>query len=151
EERRSAIEKSFSRAEKTPEAFKEDVAAVDAMEEALRTQLAMSPDEAKRELLDRGPGIDPLQNGIRGAVGGLIAALVLETIYASFGQSLSAVEPFLRLNHSIIPLGEGSDLLGLIVGVINAAALLVVAGFLFGYSYHIIRGDDGFVKGLLFA
>ena len=137
-------------------------------------KLGMRPDEAKRRLLEFGPGTSPFENGLRGALAGLMFAVVLQlatsisrvgstgpiTSWAALARKALA-DP----GYSIAPTGSqgvGSviadlpriaspDLLLFVGALINACFPWVLLGFIFGFAFHRIRGDDGVIKGLVFA
>ncbi len=124
--------------------------------------LGMSPDEAKSWVLDFGPCDTPLKNAYLGALYGLVVAFGMQ-IVLPLAPSLSALEnpqgmmAFLRWvltdpGYNLLSTsGETSQVLSFASRLLNAFTLWVVAGFLFGYTFHRIRGRDGFVKALAFC
>lgn len=129
-------------------------------------------EEAKRQLLGWGPGSSPLQNGFLGAKAGLIVAAALQLLlpfdFSAQGQGTAdaatqaeaAGVGWLELLRAVVvdpkyelvaaQVGE-SQLLAFLNALLNAVALWVIAGFIFGYAFHRIRGNDGFVKAVFFG
>lgn len=160
--RARALEKRFSAAELAPVDFAKARSVLAHQRHRARTALGLPPGEAKRQLLEWGPGRTPLQNAWLGAKVGLVAAgalqLLLPLDLSAVGDGATAgwsawlravaVDPSYQL---VVPGASDSQLLVFLSALLNAVALWVIAGFLFGYSFHRIRGDDGFVKAVVFG
>jgi hypothetical protein len=121
----------------------------------------MPVDEAKRRLLGLGLGVSPLRNGLVGAGAGLAVAALFQMVLpidfrpASTGEApawlgiLSAVivDPGFRP----VTAADTSRLLAVVSELLNAMAIWVFLGFMFGISFHRIRGSDGFAKAVVFG
>ncbi len=116
----------------------------------------------KAMILGRGPGKTPLQNGLRGSAAGLVMALVLQALLplnASL-QDLGVQSGWLTFakilltetQYGIVRESGAAPAVWLALArILNALILWVTAGFLFGYVFHRIKGDDGFVKAVKFS
>lgn len=118
----------------------------------------------KRQILSRGPGRSPLENGFIGAAGGLLVALLLKAIAVAdptgtaldiengwLSQILSASLALDPEQASTGSLQQANPLFALITSLLLVLAKWPVLGFTFGVLFHRIRGDDGFSKALVFG
>ncbi|MET1416350.1 hypothetical protein ABVF61_29030 [Roseibium sp. HPY-6] len=124
--------------------------------------LGMPPEEAKAWVLDFGPRDTPLANAYLGALYGLVVAFVMQ-LALPLAPSISTIDnpqgvlAFLKWvltdpGYNILATNsETSPFLSFASRFLNAFTLWAVAGFLFGYTFHRIRGSDGFVKALAFC
>jgi hypothetical protein len=135
---------------------------IEKVQRRIDARLGVGADTAKRLLLQYGPGQSPLQNGTRGAVAGLLMAGLMqltlpfdfsavrgpsETSWAALLAKM-AIDPRYEVITTSI---KDSQLLMFLSELLNAAAVWTIAGFIFGYVFHRIRGQDGFVKGAVFG
>lgn len=161
-ERRKAIDAAYGANTLSQNGLERERRALDRLAARIEARLGCSRTEAKARLLDRGPGRGPLANATLGAAVGLVAAaaflvlrpLVLATsadaVLGGWRRWIEALaaEPTL----SLVPVIQPQWLLpSLMATLLNAAAPWVVVGGLFGYLFHRLRGDDGFVKALAFG
>ena len=124
--------------------------------------LGMPPEQARRRLFLHGPGATPLGNGLRAAGAGVAVGLVLQLLlqfeWASIGSKakdgwLNIVGNFIvDPQYQVMGTGElQSRLLSFCGELLNALGLWAIAGFIFGYVFHRIRGRDGFMRGAVFG
>lgn len=117
---------------------------------------------AKRLIFGRGPANSPMANGIRGALAGLTTALVLQALVpfnTTFGEVgleggwLTLANLVLtEASYDIVRGAGGAPEVWLAISrIVNSLTLWVTAGFLFGFVFHRIRGDDGFIKAARFS
>ncbi len=160
--RRKNIEKQFTDGGLSHQALVEERVQLQALQSAAEKELGAPVKEAKRRLLENGPKSSPLRNACLGAFAGLITAAVFQLLLPlDFStQAAEAKAGWLALlrgvvvdpNYKIIADTAGElRLLAFVNAALNAVALWVVAGFLFGYAFHRIRGNDGFVKAVVFG
>lgn len=126
------------------------------------TELSLDPEAVKLSLLGRGPMESPLENGMRGAISGLIFALLLQSL-APLGDSLESVGlkdgllNILRLalndpDYAIVTSNRSAPiLLSVLSSILNSLTLWVAGGFLFGFTFHRIQGSNGFTKAIYFS
>lgn len=160
--RMEAFRKKFAAGELSEEVLISERVDFASKESNLQQKLGLKSNEAKRLLFRFGPCNSPWNNGIRGALAGLIVAAVLQLLIP-FDLSVipdSSHTGWLALfkniivdpEYRVVTKGvEESHLLVLFNEVLNATSIWVVAGFLFGYMFHVVRGDDGFVKAVIFG
>jgi hypothetical protein len=160
--RQKSIEKQFTEGGLSHEALVEERAQLQVLRICAEKELGQPVNEAKRQLLENGPESSPLRNAGVGAFAGLITAGVFQLLRpldfsvdaagAKVGWLALLREVVVDPNYKIIADAAGElRLLAFINAVLNAVALWVVAGFLFGYAFHRIRGNDGFVKAVVFG
>jgi hypothetical protein len=160
--RRSALEKKFTEGKYSLSSLAIERERLDIAGQALQDELGMTPSEARRRLFRHGPSSSPLKNGVRGALAGLIVAALLQLLFPFDLAAITAASEsgWLALLDKIVVdpqyliVAEGvkeSHLLVFLNEVLNAISLWVVAGFLFGYMFHVVRGRDGFVKAAVFG
>lgn len=161
-DRLQSIEKKYSGGSITQDELREHQDTLAKQVEEAKVALRLSPESAKRILLEFGPKTSPIKNAYFGAIAGLCTAAAFQLLLP-FDFSLSAGsaksswlvllrEALAEPNYKIIPVSfDGSHLLTFINELINAVSLWLITGFLFGYSFHRIRGDDGFVKAIFFG
>jgi len=123
--------------------------------------LGMPVAEEKHRLFALGPGTSPLQNGYSGAIAGIVVALVLQLLlpfdlstpaghgvnWVNFASKLMTDPRYEVVATSV----EESRVLVLLGEVLNAFAIWTIAGFIFGYVFHWIRGRDGFLRAASFG
>jgi hypothetical protein len=160
--RQTALEKKFAAGDLAKDVLVVEREQIESEKRLLQNTLGLAPDEARRHLFRYGPGSSPLRNGIIGAVAGLIVAGALQLLLpfdlavihdASQSGWLALLEKILvdpqyRVVEKAV---KGSHVLVLLNEVLNATAIWVVTGFLFGYVFHVVRGRDGFVKAVFFG
>ncbi len=145
ESRTALNEKKFAQAELTQPDLLAERASVEAMSVQALADLKSSPEEAKRQLLEFGPGNSPLENGIRGATGALVAVVVLDVLFSNLSGSESPFALLFHLSFNVVQQTAAGSL-GAVIDSLNAGLPIVLMGFLFGFGFHLIRGDDGFTK-----
>lgn len=160
--RRKALEKKFAEGDLETISFSEQRMELDVLKQRLESDLGISPDQAKISLFQYGPGDSPLQNGTRGALAGLIVAAFLQLVlpfdFGALNQDSQSgwmtlfEKIFIDPSYQMVA-GEvhESGLLVFLNEVLNATFVWVIAGFLFGYVFHLIRGNDGFQKAAVFG
>jgi hypothetical protein len=161
EQRRTAIEKKYASGKLETEKYESTAHELQALRERAASDLGVTEAAAKRAIFELGPASTPLANANVGAITGLIAA-VLVLLFSRldlFGQmgkgqivhALSAI--FRGGQHSEFPFGEppNTPILLFLQSLLQAVGPLAIAGGLFGYSFHRIRGRDGFTKALMFS
>ncbi|MBL8698115.1 MAG: hypothetical protein JNK67_07070 [Alphaproteobacteria bacterium] len=162
ETRKSALEKSFGEGKLRAVALGIQRAQLVAMRQQALTSLAGLPAELRRRLLAFGPGDTPLRNAMLGAKAGLAAAALFQILLRVDLRSVEAPggASWLGLLRAVMvdpdyglagTEGVGSQVIILVTALVNAAAVWVIAGFLFGYVFHLIWGKDGFMKALVFG
>jgi hypothetical protein len=160
--RQKSFEKQFTEGGLSHQALVEERAQLQGLRRAAEKELGQPVNEAKRQLLENGPESSPLRNAGVGAFAGLVTAGVFQLLRpldfsadaagAKFGWLALLREVVVDPNYKIIADAAGElRLLAFVNAVLNAVALWVVAGFLFGYAFHRIRGNDGFVKAVVFG
>jgi hypothetical protein len=160
--RRAALDKGFAEGRLASAELDAGREEIRTLENRTRDALGMNAAAAKRTLLERGPGGSPMANGLRGAVAGLGVAIVFQLVLpfdlaaaakgSSAGWLSLASKIVIDPGYQIVQRGgEDARLLALLNESLNAFAIWVIAGFLFGYLFHRIRGDDGFVKAAVFG
>jgi hypothetical protein len=160
--RLATFEKKFTDGEIDAQALTGQREVIAAETAGARDALGMSADEAKRRLLGLGPGASPMQNAVVGAIAGLLVAALLQVVLPiDFRPRSSEHAPawlhFLQafiVDPNYRPVGTTPDvshLLSVISELLNATAIWVLLGFLFGFAFHRIRGSDGFAKAIVFS
>ncbi len=157
--RSRALEKKFTSGNLSLADFRKEQEVTTTAREELRATLAVEPRLAKRALLQCGPGESPLRNGARGAAAGLLAAIVVQTVLpfdlSALGQSgwaaLVSKVSVAASPHLVTDSVRESQVLVLLNSTLNATAVWVIAGFIFGYLFHVLRGNDGFQKAAYFG
>lgn|GEM_PF-934609 len=160
---RTALEKSLVGGQIDRAGFDDKRREIDRSEAEARAELDEEPGEAKRRILELGPRSTPFRNGLLGGSLGLVVAFIIQ-LFSSVvpgggeeeagGSALANVFQliFTDPSYSLVALTmQAPRLLAVLAGLINAVSLWVIAGFLFGYVFHRVRGDDGFVKALTFS
>lgn len=166
--RRQAIEDQYSKGAIDLATLGAEQVQLDKTARDLREALGMDADVAKRRLLGNGPGKTPMANGRRGAVLGFGFATLLLIAPSLFGsapqtgdkgwRTLSqalltdpAYTP-MRVTRTVYAQDVAvPQLLELAIQIANAYLLWVVLGFLFGFTFQLIRGSDGFSKSIRFS
>lgn len=162
--RRNTVEREFTDDKIQPQEFADKRTALEAQAERLRTTLGMPIADAKRRLLGFGPGLSPLANGLLGAAVGLIVGALFQIVQPlEFTLTTSAAAEHTSTwlgvlqtliadpNFQPVLSSDVSVVLSLVSSLLNAFAIWVLVGFLFGYSFHIIYGVDGFTKAIVFG
>ncbi len=160
--RQKSFEKQFTDGGLSHQALVNERAHLQNLRKDAEQELGLPVSEAKRQLLENGPESSPLRNAYLGAFAGLITAAVFQLLLpldltadatgTKVGWLALLREVVVDPNYKIIVDAVGElRLLAFVNAVLNAVALWVVAGFLFGYAFHRIRGDDGFVKAVVFG
>lgn len=162
ETRRKTYEKQFTEGAIDAAVLSGQRTTIEAERSRVRNALGMSVEDAKCRLLSFGPEASPLRNGVIGASIGLAAAVLLQivlpidfrpdtsgkaSVWASLLQ-MFIVDPSYR---PAVSAEKVSKLLALISEVLNAVTIWVLLGFLFGFMFHRIRGQDGFAKAIVFG
>jgi hypothetical protein len=129
------------------------------VEETLAVPIAV----AKRQLLQSGPERTAFRNGMVGALGGIVAAVVMQvlasvrvvassdgpTAYSVFLMALSSMP---KLNIINLPATDpGVSILPSLALIVNVSGIWLITGFVFGFCFHRIRGSDGFSKAIVFG
>ncbi|NKJ02970.1 hypothetical protein [Novosphingobium sp. SG707] len=171
--RRKAVDGQYSAATLEYDALMTQRAAINAARQKGTEELGVSPNEAKKRLLEYGPGKSPLENGALGALMGLCFGTVLQFVSSLRGPeiegplkqwahlaSAALADPNYTIAHTVGAGAQTAFVDSPVIGVsglllfagtlMNASFLWLMLGFLFGFSFHRIRGDDGFVKALVF-
>ena len=171
--RRSALEAKYGKGDISYARLRRERCLLDELEASRNAALGVPPGEAKRWLLEFGPGPTPMANGVRGALAGLLFATMLQLV-SSVGWSATPgslaswadlaraalINPAYEIanvnpGRSRPPIGDAQafspDLLTFVGTLLNTYFLWIVLGFLFGFLFHRIRGDDGFVKAFYFS
>lgn len=162
EARLKAFEKKFSNGGIDAAALATQRAAIDVEDSQAKQALGMPVETATFRILGFGPGSSPMSNALLGAVTGLVVAGLLQVILPiDFRMNSDQKAPsWMTLLQMFIvdpnyrPIGSGSSnsrVLSVISELINDTAIWVLIGFLFGYLFHRIRGNDGFAKAMVFA
>jgi len=161
EARRKTFEKKFSDGKISSQVLETERNALTQLSQDAGNALGLSLEDAKQRLFQLGPGDSPFANALIGAAAGLIVAGLLQLLLP-FDLSLNVsgkaanwldlaraviADPAYRLVDST----EVSQLLAFVNEAINAVAIWVIAGFLFGIAFHRIHGSDGFIKALVFS
>lgn len=160
--RRTAIDKSFSEGTLSQADRLKRRTEIEKRQLILDNQLSMPVAEAKRRLFALGPGSSPLRNGYLGARAGILVALVLQLLvpfnlsHMATGQGVYWVNFASKLmvdpQYQVVPVSvEESRVLVLLGEALNAFAIWTIAGFIFGYVFHLIRGRDGFLRAAVFG
>jgi hypothetical protein len=162
ESRQKTYEKRFTEGKIDVIALAAQRNAIDVERINVRKALGLPLGDAKARLLGFGPGNSPFSNGLIGALAGLVAALLLQIVLpidfhpsaegkaSGWANILAAfvVDPSFRPVDSTESV---SRILSLVSEILNALTIWVLLGFLFGFLFHRIRGEDGFVKALVFG
>ena len=162
EARRKMYEKEFSEGKIDALALNNRRAEIENEVAKVRAALGIPVEEAKRRLFAFGCERSPLRNAILGATVGLFCAALLQIIQPINFQLTSgkdapawlnlvqtfAVDPNFRPAASA---ENVSRLLAVVSELLNAVTIWVFIGFMFGYLFHRIRGDDGFSKAMTFG
>lgn len=163
--RRGALEKLFAEGKLAASSLATQRVELDKLQRRIDTVLGMRAAEAKRALFELGPGASPLRNGVRGAVAGLVAAVVFQLLLPfdlsgmAAGQGANkpgwtglVAEIVVDPRYQVVATSVGDSRLLVFVGeLLNAVSIWAIAGFLFGYLFHHIRGRDGFAKAATFG
>jgi hypothetical protein len=162
--RRKTVEQEFTDAKIEENDLVEKRAALALQAERAAAALPLTADEAKRRLLGFGPGASPLANGFIGAMAGLIVAALFQIVLPinltpATGGATAQTSSWLSVlqtlivdpNYQPVATSDVSPVLALVSELLNAVTIWVLIGFLFGYSFHRIRGSDGFTKAIVFG
>ncbi|MEF7613297.1 hypothetical protein V4F39_05185 [Aquincola sp. MAHUQ-54] len=161
--RRASVEKLFGEGRTSAAHLHAQRAEIDKAQRVLDQALGMPQDEARRRLFFHGPGETPLGNARRAALAGIAVGLFLQLLvqfqWAGAAAStkstwLTALGKFVVVDPQyrvIAHDGSGSRVLAFCGELLNAMAVWAVAGFLFGYVFHLIRGRDGFMRAAVFG
>ncbi len=138
----------------------DDLAAIDKERTLSNTMLGVTSAEAKRDALGFGPKDSPMGNALLGAGFGLIAAVVIQVLAPLVSGNDSNTETVWFLLDILLKTPEYPQftnyeqapfLLGVFTRLLHSISFLVILGFIFGYVFHRVRGDDGFSKALVFS
>jgi len=160
--RLKSLEDKFTKGKVTQDALRNQRAVVAAMAATAQTTLGNDVEAARKILFGAGPGGSPWKNGVLGAASGLAAAGLLQLVLpldltlhisgkaATWLTLMQAVivDPSYRLVDQQQSIGGVMSVLN---ELINAVGIWVIAGFLFGYVFHRIRGNDGFMRAIVFC
>lgn len=157
------VEKLFAEGRASASHLHTQRAEIEKSQRVLDSMLGMSQDAARRQLFFYGPAETPLGNGTRAALAGIAIGLCLQLLvqfqWASVADSsqntwITALGKFVVVDPQYLVItnnGSGSRVLALLGELLNAMAVWAIAGFLFGYVFHLIRGRDGFVRAAVFG
>jgi hypothetical protein len=161
QQRRDKIEEKYIAGDLDTEKYDSAIKEIEALRRQAESELGVTEAVAKRALFALGPAATPLANAKLGGIAGLVAAIIVLLfskldIFGQFGKGqtthlLSAM--FGGGAHSEFPFGEppNSPVLLFLHSLIQTVGPLMIAGGLFGYAFHRIRGRDGFTKALIFS
>lgn len=159
--RRASVDKLFADGKASAAHLHAQRTEIQKAQRVLDQALGMPQDDARRSLFSHGPGKTPLDNARRAALAGVAVGLVLQLLvqfqWADTAKAtnawITALGKFIVVDpqYRVIVDSTGSRVLNFCGELLNAMAIWAIAGFLFGYVFHLIRGRDGFVRAAVFG
>jgi hypothetical protein len=165
------IEDQYAKGAIDYEALSKEQAHRTLLENEMRIELGGDPHDAKQRLFGFGPEKNAFTNAVRGAQAGIAFATVLLLAQMVFSDSQLEAKPLWEsvaqtiltdpaytvvaghITQTEWSNGEMNsvELLEVIAGLANSYLLWAVMGFLFGFCFHRVRGQDGFAKSATFG
>src|SRR5262249_50257983 len=143
--RLATCEQKFAAGDITLADYESERDTLNARIKEVATALGEAPHEAKRQLLDYGSGISLMGNAVHGVIGGIITMLLFQLAIPFLSAAHSgAADAIAQVTHQLVPIPYTVELLKTCAQLINAAGVFILSGFLFGYAFPAVRGEDGY-------